>query len=895
MSGRLDELPLLSTKLSAPRAREGLVSRARLMEHLGNPARRLLTLVSAPAGYGKTTLVAQWLEQAAGAASWLCVDEADNDPVRFLTYLIAALRRVDPRIGRATGTLLGLPRLPSVESLVAPLVNDLSEAPPFVLVLDDYHVIRTPSIHEMVEYLLAQQPPTTHLVLVTRRDPPFPLARLRALGQVLEVRARDLRFSVAEAEAFLTRTMGLNLTERAVAILSARTEGWPAGLQLAGLSLQGRDDVDSFVVDFGGSDRYVVDYLAEEVLGPEPESVRTFLRQTAILERLSAPLCDAVTGREDAADVLARLERANLFVVPLDGRREWYRYHLLFADVLRSGLDDDLRRALHHRAATWLASNGFHDEAVRHALDAGDWQVAARVIGECADDLLWKGEHATVAGWLASLPSAVVSSHVDLALIQAWLRMLTGQLVEAEALIKHVDEHLASDLEPLQRGKLLTLQAWLLQGRRGVDNSPIARRALDCFGESNHAWRHFALSLLGHAQFRRGETASATTTLREAYRIARDLGHTLAAVGVLVSLAPNLYREGRRREAETLRRQALRELVDGRGKPLPIAGLVLIPLGLVCYEADAREEARSHAMEGLFLCRLASLDVQMLGDGEWTLARLQLLDGEPESARATLRQARLVAERAGLSRYVAALSALETDVALRSGDAATAWQWAEAFEDGLAEPDPSVEVAYFTLVRVWLERGRLDEAIRLLDKLESGARDGGRFGRLVTIQVLRARVARAQGRRREALDYLAAAVALAAPEDYRRAILDEGADVLALLPAVRDAAPAFVDTLLASARQPGGEPGSLDVPAKGKGEPRPEPPSDGLIEPLSERERDILGLIEAGFSNAEIADRLVISLSTAKWHAYNLFGKLGVKSRTQALARARELKILDSR
>ncbi|MHB1134871.1 MAG: LuxR C-terminal-related transcriptional regulator [Chloroflexota bacterium] len=885
----LAQAPLLATKLFVPRLRQGLVARARLGQRLGAALERPLTLVSAPAGYGKTTLVAEWLGGAGLPVAWLTLDEGDNEPGRFLSYLVAALQSIAPDLGRATADLLTLAELPPLATLLAPLVNDLASADPFVLVLDDYHALRAPPVHEVVELLVEHQPPSLHLVLLTRRDPPLPLARLRARGQLAEVRGDDLRFTTQEAGEFFARTMGLALGQPAVAALTQRTEGWIAGLQLAALSLQGREDVAEFLAAFSGSDRYVIDYLMEEVLRQQPQATRDFVRATAVLDRFCAPLCDAVTGRRDSKSLLEQLERANLFLIPLDASREWFRYHNLFADVLRAEHDEESRRAVHARAMAWLAQHGHLPEAIRHAQAAGDVPAAAALVRRAADGAFARGEFKTLVRWLEGLPVELVRQDADLASYQAWVLMLTGRLAAAGELVAEILRALPPEASDSIHARLLALRAWLARDRDYAAGEAFALAALQLLSESEPLWRLLALLPLGHTQLRQGKTAAATRSLSEAHGLGQRLGLPLAELAPLASLAPNLNRQGRRREAELLCRQTLAAHVDGRGRPLPLAGTIYVPLALLCYEADELDQAYDYIVKGLELCRQAAVDLQMLGDGEWTLARIQLARGESEQALATMRAARLRAERAGFGWQAAVLAGLEADFALRLGDVAAAARWAE--ESSLSPtqtPDPAQEIIYCTLARLLLAQGRAAEARELLDKLAAAAKQAERHGRLITINILAALAERALGRPEAAREQLAAAVRLAAPEDYRRAFLDEGPAVAELLPGASAAAPAFVAQLLASFARGAGPrptPATAAAPARaglaGQGQ--------GLVEPLSERELEILRLIAAGRANAEIAAALVITLGTAKWHAFNIYGKLGVRSRTQAIARAREL------
>jgi ATP/maltotriose-dependent transcriptional regulator MalT len=461
---------LLATKLYVPRPRTHLVPRAHLIERLQQGVERALTLVSGPAGFGKTTALAQWFARSDLPVAWLSLEAEDNDPTRFLSYLIAALQTLDARLGTTALAMLHTPQPASPEVVLTMLTNDLLErgGADVVLVLDDYHVITAESIHRGMTFLLEHLPPQLHLVLATRADPPLPVARLRAQGQLCEVRTAELRFGAAEANTFLQTVMGLDLEVSAIAILERRTEGWIAGLQLAALSLQGRADVSGFLTTFTGSHRYVLDYLSEEVLARQPEPVQQFLLHTSVLERLSGPLCDAVTEQEGSQAMLEALERANLFVVPLDDERRWYRYHHLFADVLRSHLqqaDPTLLPILHQRASAWYEQHQFHAEAVQHALSAPDVELAARLIEPIALHIAYQGQISTVLGWLNALPEALARTRPFLRIYHASLLLFTNQLEESEARLQEVEEGIQTGVSASQ---VQVLMGWVLALRGSI-------------------------------------------------------------------------------------------------------------------------------------------------------------------------------------------------------------------------------------------------------------------------------------------------------------------------------------------------------------------------------------------------------------------------------------------
>jgi LuxR family maltose regulon positive regulatory protein len=872
--------PLLTTKLYVPPVRPSLVLRSRLIEQLDAVLDRKLALISAQAGFGKTTLVAEWLSRVECPYTWLSLDEGDNDPVRFLTYLFAALQKVDEGIGQASLSLLGAPQLPPIESLATLLINDISATPqPFVLVLDDYHAIHAEWIHKAVEFLIVHQPPHMHLVLATRQDPPLPLPRLRVRGQVIEIHEQDLRFTGDEAGDLLNQALGLDLDTRIIAALEARTEGWIAGLQLAALSMQGRpsERIAEFVELFRGSHRHVIDYLAEEVLAQQSDEVRDFLCQTSILGRLTAPLCDAVTGRSNSKELLRQVEQANLFLVPLDDQRQWYRYHRLFADFLRTELDADTRAALHRRASRWLVGHDLLPEAVEQALASGDWDESARVVALASAEAFRAASLVTLEGWLDALPNEVVRSRTDLATFRGFVLFFTGRTSEAIAYAEAAERCLPSDASPSSPGRLLSLEAHLAMCTGDLDATiRLSEEALDSLDASDTEFRNLTLNVLGQVLEMRGDVAAAADVYREAALGERRVRNQVGALVVLTNLVFALNELGRRREAAAICRQAVEEAESQPGRPLPVSEGMALAWSLLSYEANQLERARQQVVPALDLAEQMNITDGILW-GRQILARVHLASGEPGAARRVAQEGRQYAERLDVYRgKVLWFSALEAEASLREGNAAAASRWAEAASLSPADtPLHWDELIYFTYVRLLLSENRLEDARTLLATMERSAQQGQRNRKLVTIYLQQALVQQALGHTKQALDRLERALHLAAPEDYRRAFLDEGQTIVDMIPRVRTAAPDFVDQVLADA-------------GVGQAVPR----AQALVEPLSERELEILRLIAAGRSNPEIADMLYLSLNTIKWHVKNLYGKLNAGSRVEAVARAQEFDLL---
>jgi LuxR family maltose regulon positive regulatory protein len=875
-------MALLATKLYAPTLRAGLVPRPRLIERLTAGLGCRLTLVSAPAGFGKTTLTAAWLQGAGQVYTWLSLDEADNDPARFTAYLLAALQKIDPNIGQAAQVMMQAPQPPPPEALLTGLINDIAATPePFVLVLDDYHLIQALPIHQQIGFLLEHQPPQMHLVIATREDPPLPLSRLRARGQIMDIRQRDLQFTEEETGEFLRRMMDLDLSADDITTLQRHTEGWIAGLQLAALSMQQSDDLRRFVADLTASHRYILDYLVEEVFQRQTPDVQDFLRRTSILDRLTAPLCDAVVGRDDSQQVLLALDQANLFIVRLDESRQWYRYHRLFRDLLRTQMGALDLVPLHLRAARWWEQNGFLNEAMGHALAAEDWDEAERLMEPAGAQAINNGQFATLNRWLDALPEERLRSSPALAATKGWGLLTLGQFGAAAAWADLAEKLLPAGAPPQIQALVVCLQTYVAQIQSDVPRViALAHQALALLQAGDpHGLRGAALSNLASAQASMGDITAATQTSRELARLGQEGGRPISAVSALTNLAWFEHLQGRPQEALALGQQALDLCVDARGRPLPLAGHAHMGLGLITYDLNDLAQAREHLAQGLGLGRQLRLTTGAM-QAMFTLARIQHLMGEKEAALATVREARQAASQFNLPLIDAFVAACEADLNSRLGDIDAVARWAE--QAGLSPGDPPSflrESEYLTYARLLLHQRRLEEVHTLLANLERHAQERGLQRSLIAIHILQALTQQALGHKEQALARFEQAVRLAAPGGYRRAFLDEGQPALELLPAVRRLAPQFVDELLACAPA---EP-SCD---------RLAPQKQPLVEPLSERELEVLALLAEGLSNREIADKLFVSVGTVKTHVHNIYGKLGVGGRTQATAEARELGLL---
>ncbi len=849
-----------------------------------------LTLLSAPPGSGKTVAVSGWLESRRIAHAWYSLDRADNDLARFVRYLVAALEGARPNAADTMDGLFGPGANPGPDFVAATLLEVIAESDdPFVLVLDDYHVITADTVHRLVRFLIERGPPFAHLILLTREDPPLPLARLRAHGRLVELRAQDLRYAEDEAAAYLSDALSVELASADRELLVERTEGWIAGLQLAAISLHGKPDAAALIASFGGTQRFVLDYLADEVLAGLDDDLRRFLIRTSIAERFTAELCGELTGRDDAAVLIERAERANLFVVPLDADRRWYRYHHLFADFLRSQLGEDERRSLHERAAGWFERVGLEAEAIDHALAAGAPDRTIRLVERAARPAFESGELVALLGWLEALGPEWVALSPELTTIHAWTLFETGQLGAALSL---AERHLASTTArgPTE-GRLLILQA-LTATVTGPGAENLAIEGLALVGD-DPLFASFALLAKGLSTLAHGAYGQAVEILRTGFEAAVRAGNPMALLPAVNPLGHGLTVAGLLGEAETLCRTVLAQQADGLGKPRPIAWPARVVLGIARYEANDLAEARSELEGGFEAARQMGVGRPVLGWAIPYLALARLADRDPTAALEALDTSERDRRATGMA-LPGLAQEIEARVLLRCGDVAGAGRWADRAAPDAPESSPLLELLRrsmdTTIARVRLAQGRPGEARQLLERTRVVQEASGAVADLISIGVLEAACAAAMGERTDALRALEQAIELAAPGGYVRRFVDDGRSVAHLLPLVRATAPGFVDELIAAFAAEPAEAGPTQPRARGGSVRRGA--NGQLLETLTARELDVLQLMAQGASNADIAAALTISLGTAKWHVGHVIAKLAATSRTQALVHAQQASLV---
>ena len=870
---------ILKTKLIIPLLRPDIVLRPHLFSSLNEGLKCKLTLVSAPAGFGKTTLVGSWAAGCGMPAAWLSLDEGDSDPAVFFSYLTASLQTIVPDICKSVTGLLQSPQ-PPVESILTVLLNDISNIPAvpenFILVLDDYHVIDSRILDKALAYLLEHQPPRMHIIIATREDPDLPLARLRARGELTEIRTADLRFTPVQAAGFFRGVMGLNLSAEEVAALEARTEGWIAGLQLAAISMQGQKDVSGFIKSFTGSHHFIMDYLLEEVLQQQSPEVQAFLLRTSILDRLCGPLCDAVTLESSGQETLEYLEHANMFIVPLDHERHWYRYHRLFADLLRQRLSSrqdlsaDQAAGYHKRASSWYEENGFEIEAFHHAAAANDIDLAVRLIEGKVMPLHFRGTMAviTILKWLESLPGTVLEKRPPLLVKYASLMLVTGRTTGVEEKLQAAETAMeGAEQDGNTRnliGQIAAARATLALSRYDVETMMSqSRRALENLDPGNLPLRNIAIWTLGVAYHYQGDRARASRAYSEAMSISQATGDILNTLLSAIGMGNIQEAENQLYQAADTYRRVLKLEGD---TPQPVSYEAHLGLARISYEWNDLEAAEKFGQQSLILARQYDRVIDRFVICEVFLARLKLALGDAAGAADILHRSGQFARDNNFVHRIPEVAAAQVLTFIRQGNLEAAASLLEKHENPVSR------------ARLLLARGNPSAAFALLEDLREQAESRGWKDELLRVKILQAIALHENGDKNGAVQAIGAALAEAQSGGFIRIFVDEGIPMANLLSSAagkgvmsKGVSPEYLGRLMAAFK-----------PEK----------SQPLIEELSRRELEVLRLIAAGFSNQEICERLFLALSSVKGHNKNIFAKLQVRSRTEAAARARELGLL---
>jgi LuxR family maltose regulon positive regulatory protein len=898
----------LTTKLYLQPARQTLVDRPVLLEQLKEGLRGKLTLVSAPAGFGKTSLVAAWQKDCETPLAWVSLDEEDNEPLRFLDYLIGALQTVDADLGDESAELLRRTSTPPLKVVLTSLLNEINAYDKeFVMAFDDYHVIHDHGIHDALSYLIERLAPHAHALIATRSDPPFPLGRMRARGDLKELRASDLRFDNTEAAAFLNEVMNLELTANDVAALEERTEGWIAGLQLSALTLQGRENRSEVVKEFAGDNRFVLDYLLEEVLNCQTEKVQDFLLQTSVLTRLNAQLCDALTGDQSGHVMLEQLERANLFLIRLDGRGEWFRYHHLFADLLRLKLKQKQPgaiRELQTKASQWCENNNLSDEAINYALAAQNWERALDLIEPIAFPMISMGGFSRLNHWVEAIPEVALKAHPLLFRFYIPTLIYKEEFEKAEKYLQIIEKAESEDL----RRQLMSL-VW---SSRSLVAS--ARCQADWAEECSHKAEQFLLAdditqraVVMQTKVRfssvRGDMKVMEAALHAALPVYRQAEHVIFQVWGTMALGLIRMMQARLREgADYLRRgqQIAREHIPNRPETLLYSYVFLCDVHREWNEVDA---AKSYLNDALSLIRQTGRESfpGFISENMKSLAFMLDLCEDQLQADLLVDQALRRVRRWGNDVVAPQLEALPALMVMRRrGDMAVANRWAET--SGLShedEPDYVKEYQHLIFARWLIATGKAKQALSLLGRLLPATEKGGRQRTALEILIMQVLAHDTAGNQGEATKALEKALLLGQPESFVRTFIDEGEPVSRLLLEVLkqkgkrwEAEKPELLRYVVKLKDAFGPSAPVPTARMAAATETEALPWWYVEDPLSERELEVLQHVARGLSNQEIADKLFLSAGTVKRHMSNIYQKLDVHSRTQALERARSLKVL---
>jgi len=891
--------PLLSTKLLVPINRAELVSRRRLLEALDQSLTHKVTIISAPAGFGKTTLVGEWIKQRNIPTAWLSLDDNDNDPIRFLSYFIKAIQTININIGETILEILQSPQAQINEPLLITLVNEIALIIPgeTIIVIDDYHLVETPQINEIIYFHIKHLPPSMHILIASRSDPSLPVALLRGRGELNELRQDDLRFTTGEAADFLNRIKGLQLTDNQVGALVTRTEGWISGLEMAASSIQGNESISAFIQSFTSSNRYIFDYLIEEILNRQPENIQEFLLGTSILGRLTGDLCNAVTNQTDSQTILDYLERTNLFILPLDKDRQWYRYHHLFADLLQKQLMQkrpEFIRELQKRASLWFDKEGFPEEAITHALATKDFEFAAHVLEQNILVMMGRGERLSlIEKFFGKLPEEFIRSRPALSIQRIWGMVFSGRLDEAEERFREIDGQPGVKNKEIS-GHIALVRALIANIRGDMESAiSLAHQADELLPTKDVVVRGMIPYILGNGYLETGKLNEA----EQAYEQIRQFGiasnnlwtRTVAYHG----LAQIKKLRGQLVEAKTLCEELLQIAAIRKAERYGFLCGIYFELGDVLREWNNLDSARKMVTEGLELSESWGIPTDLVS-GYVTLARIYIAQADLDGAADAIKKAKKASEMGNIFRVIQTkLDICQVQIWLQQGNLSDASRWADEIEAKLKDFDQEnefdfvSEMEFIVLARVWLatstmgrDKFYLDKSKHLLTRLASFAQKSQRFYRLIEILAIQSIVFDHLGDENKVFEVLEKSISLAQPERCMRLFLDEGRPMQSILYRAlkKGIGLPYTKTLL----------GAIEVQMR----ELPGSTSSALPEPLSNREMEVLMLLPTKMTAVEMADNLIVAKSTVDTHIKHIYSKLGVNRRMEAIQRAKELGLL---